>query len=93
MLSELAVTGDPVSFVQGIRHPAGGAADYVMSANGTLGVRAGERGNRSITRAVVWVDRRGKVIERAVPDLVVNGRDPRLSPDGKHLLLVTGLLG
>jgi hypothetical protein len=38
------------------------------------------------------VDRHGKVIERAVRDLVVNGRDPRLSPDGKRLLLVTGLM-
>ena len=40
--------------------------------------------------AVVWVDRTGKVIGRAVPDLIANPRDPRLSPDGKRLLLVTG---
>jgi Tol biopolymer transport system component len=40
--------------------------------------------------AVVWVDRTGQVTGRAVPDLVDNPRDPRLSPDGQRLLLVTG---
>jgi serine/threonine-protein kinase len=90
-LSELAVAGDPVSLVQGIRHPAGGAADFVISGNGTLAYVPASEATEA-TYAVVWVDRRGKVIERAVPDVVVNGRDPRLSPDGKHLLLVTGLL-
>ena len=91
-LSELAVAGDPVALVQGIRHPIGGAADYVISANGTLAyVPASEATEEK--HAVVWVDRHGKVLDRAVRDLVVNARDPRLSPDGKHLLLVTGLLG
>jgi hypothetical protein len=90
-LSQLSVAGDPVALVQGIRHPAGGAADFVISANGTLAYVPASEATEA-TYAVVWVDRRGNVIERAVPDLVVNGRDPRLSPDGKHLLLVTGLL-
>jgi serine/threonine-protein kinase len=88
---ELALAGDPVSLVQGIRHPAGGAADYVISANGTLAYVPASDATEA-TYAVVWVDRRGNVVERAVRDLVVNGRDPRLSPDGKHFLLVTGLL-
>ena len=90
-LSELAIAGDPVSLVQGIRHPAGGAADFVISGNGTLAYVPASEATEA-TEAVVWVDRRGNVITRAVPDPVVNGRDPRLSPDGKHLLLVTGLL-
>ena len=90
-LAELSVVGDPVALVQGIRHPAGGAADFVISANGTLAYVPASEATEA-TYAVVWVDRRGNVIERAVPDPVVNGRDPRLSPDGKHLLLVTGLL-
>ncbi|HEY1342561.1 MAG TPA: hypothetical protein VGF59_33895 [Bryobacteraceae bacterium] len=90
-LSKLAVVGDPVSLVQGIRHPAGGAADFVISANGTLAYVPASEATEA-TYAVVWVDRHGKVIERAVRDLVVNGRDPRLSPDGKRLLLVTGLI-
>jgi Tol biopolymer transport system component len=90
-LAELSVVGDPVALVQGIRHPAGGAADFVISGNGTLAYVPASEATEA-TYAVVWVDRRGNVIERAVPDPVVNGRDPRLSPDGKHLLLVTGLL-
>jgi Tol biopolymer transport system component len=63
----------------------------VISANGTLAYVPASEATEA-TYAVVWVDRRGNVIERAVPDLVINGRDPRLSPDGKHLLLVTGLI-
>jgi serine/threonine-protein kinase len=40
--------------------------------------------------ALVWVDRTGQVLARAIPDLVPNPRDPRLSPEGQRLLLVTG---
>ena len=91
-LSTLAVTGDPVALIQGLRHPAGGAADYVLSGNGTLAYVPATEGTEA-SHAVVWVDRRGTVIGRAVPDVVVNARNPRLSPDGTRLLLVTGLLG
>ena len=88
-VSELAVTGEPVALVQGIRRSSGGAADYALSANGTLAYVPGSAEAAS-SSAVVWVDRTGKVIGRAVPDLVANPRDPKLSPDGKRLLLVTG---
>jgi hypothetical protein len=91
-LSKLAIAGDPVALVQGIRHPAGGAADYAISANGTLAY-VPTSVTTEATHAVVWVDRRGNVIGHAVRDLVVNGRDPHISPDGKRLLLVTGLFG
>jgi hypothetical protein len=87
--SELAVTGEPVALVQGIRRSSGGAADYALSANGTLAYVPGSADVASAS-AVVWVDRTGKVIGRAVPDLIANPRDPRLSPDGNRLLLVTG---
>jgi hypothetical protein len=85
--SELAVTGEPVALVQGIRRDPAGAADYALSPNGTLAYVPGEATSEL---AVVWVDRTGKVTGRAVPDLTTNTRDPRLSPDGKQLLLVTG---
>jgi Tol biopolymer transport system component len=87
--AELAVTGEPVALVQGVRRSGGGAADFALSANGTLVYVPGtaEAGTQA---AVVWVDRAGKVTGRAVPDLVTNPRDPRVSPDGKRLLLVTG---
>jgi serine/threonine-protein kinase len=87
--SEVAVTGEPVALMQGIRYPSGGAPDFALSINGTLAYVPGATEATS-ERAVVWVDRAGKVIGRAVPDLIVNPREPKLSPDGKRLLLVTG---
>jgi serine/threonine-protein kinase len=87
--SELAVTGEPVALVQGIRRTAAGATDYAIAANGTLVYVPGTA--QSVAEmAVVWVDRAGQVTGRAVPELVANPRDPRLSPDGQRLLLVTG---
>jgi hypothetical protein len=88
--SELAVTGEPVALVQGIRRGGGGgAADFALSTNGTL-VYVPGTADAGSPAAVVWVDRAGKVTGRAVPDLVMSPRDPRVSPDGKRLLLVTG---
>jgi serine/threonine-protein kinase len=87
--SELAVTGEPVALVQGLRRSPGGAADYALSANGTLVYVPGTVA-AAPEAAVVWVDRTGQVIGRAVPEPVANPRDPRLSPDGERLLLVTG---
>jgi len=88
-VDELSVTGDPVAVLQGVRHPGPGTAtDFDLSANGTLVYVPvpDEPG----TAAVVWVDRTGEVVERAVSERVNAPRDPRLSPDGQHLLLVTG---
>ena len=89
--SELAVTGDPVALVQGVRRTPGGAAHFALSGTGTLVYEPTSDDTRSEDlSAVVWVDRKGTVVERAVNDLVSNPRDPRLSPDGTRLLLVTG---
>jgi Tol biopolymer transport system component len=86
--SELAVTGEPVALVQGIRRSSGGAADYALSASGTLVyVPVSENAGSA---SAVWVDRRGEAVERAVRDSLTNPSDPRISPDGKRLLLVTG---
>jgi Tol biopolymer transport system component len=87
--SELAATGEPVALVQGVRRSAGGATDYALSANGTLVYVPGTAQEVS-NFAVVWVDRSGQVVGRAVSELVGNPRDPRLSPDGQRLLLVIG---
>jgi hypothetical protein len=54
-LSKLAVVGDPVSLVQGIRHPAGGAADFVISANGTLAYCRRARRPKPPTRLSGWI--------------------------------------
>jgi Tol biopolymer transport system component len=89
--AELAVTGEPVALIQGVRRTPGGAAHFALSANGTLVYEpASDDSGSEALSAVVWVDRQGEVVERAVSDLVANPRDPRLSPDGTRLLLVTG---
>ena len=91
-ISELAIAGEPVSLVQGIRHPAGGAADFVMSANGTLAYVPASEATEA-THAVVWVD----------PAATWSGAQCAISSSMRatriyrrtvqHLLLVTGLLG
>jgi Tol biopolymer transport system component/tRNA A-37 threonylcarbamoyl transferase component Bud32 len=92
--SELAVTGEPVALIQGVRRTPGGASHFGLSATGTLVYEptTDDSGSEALY-AVVWVDRKGQVVERALSDLVTNPRDPRLSPDGTRLLLVTGSLG
>jgi serine/threonine protein kinase/Tol biopolymer transport system component len=87
-VDNLAVTGDAVALVQGIRRSA--AADYAISRNGTL-VYVPADADGEITATAVWVDRQGQVVGRAVNEPLIHPRDPRLSPDGKRLLLVTGL--
>jgi Tol biopolymer transport system component len=92
-VAELAVTGEPVAVLQGVRDPGPGqATDFALSANGTL-VYVPAAGDAESGSAVVWVDRAGNSVERALTDLVNNPRDPHLSPDGTRLLLVTGAPG
>ena len=90
--TELAVTGAPVALIQGVRRTSGGGpAHFGLSATGTLVYEPTTDDSRSeAMSAVVWVDRKGAVVERALSDLVMSPRELRLSPDGKHLLLVTG---
>jgi Tol biopolymer transport system component len=92
-VAELAVTGEPVAMVQGVRHPnSQAAADYALSDNGTL-VYVPGGSDSSTASSVVWVDRKGAVTGRAVNERIENPRDPRLSPDGTRLLLTTGSSG
>jgi Tol biopolymer transport system component len=88
-LSSLTVSGDAVALLPGIRRlGADGLADYALSDNGTLMYVSG--GAESPTSALVWVDRDGRVIERAVSDSLDNPRGPRLSPDDLRLVVTTG---
>jgi serine/threonine-protein kinase len=89
-VAELALTGEPVAMLQGVRHPnAQNAADYALSANGTL-VYVPDQGDATVGFSVVWVDRAGRIVGKAIDELVDMGRDPRLSPDGERLLLTKG---
>jgi Tol biopolymer transport system component len=88
--SELEVTGDAVAMIENVRHPGPtSAADFALSASGTL-VYVPSSGDTTVRAAVVWVDRTGKVLGRAIDELLDNPRDPALSPDGTRLALTTG---
>jgi serine/threonine-protein kinase len=89
-ISELAVTGDSVAMLQNVRHPNSlTAADYALSDNGTLVYvpSSGEAGGLS---DVVWVDRNGGTAGAPVATSLASPRDPRLSPDGRQLVLTLG---
>ena len=69
-VAELAVTGEPVAVLQGVRHPGPGTAtDFDLSANGTL-VYVPAPIDAESGSAVVWVDRTGNAVERAVSEPV-----------------------
>ncbi len=79
----LALTGDAVALVEGLRVGAAGDMDLAVSATGTLfyatgGVAGGELAE------VVWVTRDGTA-EEIDPGWTGNFRFPKLSPDGKQL--------
>jgi serine/threonine-protein kinase len=86
----LAVTGEPVTVLEGVRHSSSAnAPDYALSASGTL-VYVPSASETDTRAAVVWVDRTGQAVGRAVNELLENPRDPALSPDGTRLALTTG---
>ena len=89
--AERTLTGEPVALLR-VRAPApNNATDYALSASGTLVYVPGGDENGGLT-AAVWVDRRGEIVGRAT-DLAPFARDPRLAPDGRRLVLTTGLAG
>jgi eukaryotic-like serine/threonine-protein kinase len=91
--SELAVTGEPVAMIENVRHPNPlTAADFALSASGTLVYVPGS-GETTVRSAVVWVDRGGKPLGRAIDEPIDNPRDPALSPDGTRLALTIGASG
>jgi Tol biopolymer transport system component len=84
------VTGEPVAVLQGVRHTRGGA-DFALAANGTLAY-VPTTAEASARSALVWVDRSGRVLARAVDDLIANPLHLRLSPDGRQIALTSGEL-
>jgi len=92
-LAELALTGEPVAMLQNVRHPTDQSApDYALSATGTLAyvpASASDAGRAT----VVWVDRTGAVVARALPEPIDAPSDPRLSPNGEQLVLAVGPFG
>jgi len=80
-LRRLAVTGPPVSMVEGVlEQPAIGAAQYDVSATGTLVYIPG---SFQTPLKLVWLDRKGaEQPVNAPPHMYVL---PRLSPDGRRV--------
>jgi Tol biopolymer transport system component len=81
----LDVTGEPVAVLQGVRRTRGGAA-FAVAANGTLAYVPGGAGTQ-VRSALVWVDRSGRAVARAIEDPLEDPSDPRLSPDGHRIAL------
>jgi Tol biopolymer transport system component len=89
-LDRLTVIGEPVVLLQGVRDPGtNAAADYTFSSNGTLVYVPGTE-DPTEASTLVWVDRSGQVAGDAISQRMLNPRDPRLSPDGRRLVLTTG---
>src|SRR6202521_6141154 len=78
----LAVTGTAVPVVEGVlQSPASGAAQYSLSARGSLVYVSG--GVQSAQRRLVWVNRNGAEEPLAAPARAYVY--PRLSPDGQRV--------
>jgi serine/threonine-protein kinase len=92
-LNQRNVAGDPVIVLRGVRHPnLNSAADYALSAEGTL-VYVPEPLESSAASELVWVDRTGTITGSAVSEPIELAHDPRLSPDGRRLLVTIGGAG
>jgi serine/threonine-protein kinase len=80
------VTGEPAVVLQNVGWSPRDGGRFAVSRNGTLIYSPVDDANiLSTSRAVVWVDRQGKV-EPAL-DEPSSWAQPRLSPDGRRLLL------
>ena len=78
----LEISGAAVPVVKGVlQSPTNGAAQYSISANGSLAYALG--GVQSVQRRMVWVDRKG--VEQALPAPARTYRFPRLSPDRQRV--------
>ena len=82
-LNRLQVGGAAVPVVQGVLQSQTGAAQYSVSATGSLVYVPG--GMQGILRRPVWVSRNGAEQPLAAPADVYN--QPRLSPDGRQIAL------
>jgi serine/threonine-protein kinase len=82
-LSGLRVIGDSITVVPRLQIAStGGAANYAVARNGTLVYLTGEQ---APARSLVWVNREGREERINAPPLTY--AVPRLSPDGKRLVV------
>ena len=81
----LEVLGDPVTVVDQVMIKPTGAANYAVSRQGTLFYLPGGVSMQMSPRSLVWVDRKGH--EEPINAPLRAYGSPRISPDGKRLLL------
>ena len=79
----LELAGSPSPVLEGIQESRSGAAQYGLSASGTLVYVPG--GMQGSTSRLVWVDRQGTEQPLAAP--ARGYYFPRLSPDGRRILV------
>ena len=77
----LKLEGSPAPVLEGVRESMLGAAQYSLSASGTLVYVPG--GLQSNSSRLIWVDRAGKEQPIAAPTRDFSS--PRLSPDGRRI--------
>jgi tRNA A-37 threonylcarbamoyl transferase component Bud32 len=85
--SRREVRGTPVAVLPRVTTTTFGAANYAISADGTLAYvdGPGTAGSAGAERTLVWVDRTGREEPLAAPARAYN--HPRLSPDGTRVVL------
>jgi serine/threonine-protein kinase len=81
-LARLEVTAEPVPIVEGVRQTGPAQVDYAVSQEGTL---VYVPGGESPDYSLVWMDREGR--ETLVTEDKREFGTPRISPDGKQLVL------
>jgi len=82
-LDRLELVGEPVEVVSDLSMSGGGAAEYAVSATGTLVYVSATR--MQTPRSLVWVDRNGRESPIPAPPRLYS--EPRLSPDGTRVVL------
>jgi serine/threonine-protein kinase len=83
-LTRLEIMGQPVPVLEGVRTSDVGAVDYSLSDEGTLAYVSADWGALH-EHQLVWVDRQGR--ESLVTEETGDFRNPRISPDGKRVVL------
>ena len=86
-LNRLEIAGAPVEVASGVRVEPTGAAQYDVSNNGSLVYLPGEAVAQARVSQLVWVDRSGSVQPVSAPARPY--ATPRLSPDGRHIVVAT----